>query len=229
MGAMSFRRLTRGASVNLVTPPVRRGYHLAVSTSDGPAAPGHLTQLLHQWHAGDAASLDQLVSDVYPDLHVMASRYMRGGRGNTIQATMLVHDLYVRLLKQERAHFPNRRAFFGFASGAMRHILIDHIRQGQADKRGGPERVRVPLSEDLQLVNASPAFLLDLDRALDELAAFDPRKAELVQLCVFLGCGRAEAAELLDISLATAKRDFRMARVWLSQRLRLDGSDAPES
>ncbi|MFN7978616.1 MAG: ECF-type sigma factor [Vicinamibacterales bacterium] len=196
--------------------------------SDGSTAPGHLTQLLQQWHAGDPGSLDRLVSDVYPELHAMASRYMRGGRGSTIQATMLVHDLYVRLLKQERANFPNRRAFFGFASGAMRHILIDHIRGQKADKRGA-DRVRVPLTEELQLVDASPAFLLDLDRALDELAAFDARKAELVQLCVFLGCGRAEAAELLDISLATAKRDFRLARAWLSRRLRIDGIDADEA
>ena len=103
---------------------------------DVPAPPGHLTQLLQRWQAGDAGSLDQLVTDVYPELRSMASRYMRGGRGSTIQATMLVHDLYVRLLKQERANFPNRRAFFGFASGVMRHILIDHIRQGQAEKRG---------------------------------------------------------------------------------------------
>ncbi len=183
--------------------------------------PGHLTQLLQRWHAGESGSLDQLVSDVYPELHAMASRYMRGGRGSTVQATMLVHDLYLRLLKQERANFPNRRAFFGFASGVMRHILIDHIRSARAEKRGAG-RQRVPLTEDLQLVDASPAFLLDLDAALDELAAFDPRKAELVQLCVFLGCGRSEAAELLDISLATAKRDFRLARVWLSQRLRLE-------
>lgn len=194
---------------------------------DAPIPPGHLTQLLQQWRAGETASLDQLVSDVYPELHAMASRYMRGGRGSTIQATMLVHDLYVRLLKQERANFPNRRAFFGFASGVMRHILIDHIRTAKAEKRGA-DRVRVPLTEELQLVDASPAFLLDLDRALDELAAFDPRKAELVQLCVFLGCGRSEAAELLDISLATAKRDFRVARAWLSRRLRIDdgGGDA---
>jgi RNA polymerase sigma factor (TIGR02999 family) len=192
---------------------------------DVPASPGHLTQLLQRWNAGEPGSLDELVTDVYPELRSMASRYMRGGRGSTVQATMLVHDLYVRLLKQERANFPNRRAFFGFASGVMRHILIDHIREGKAEKRGA-DRLHVPLTEELQLVDASPAFLLDLDDAMNELAAFDPRKAELVQLCVFLGCGRAEAAELLDISLATAKRDFRLARVWLSQRLRLEAGDA---
>ncbi len=186
--------------------------------------PGHLTQLLRGWHDGEAGSLDRLVSDVYPDLHAMASRYMRGGRGTTIQATMLVHDLYLRLLRQERANFPNRRAFFAFASGAMRHILIDHIRTGQAVKRGDG-RQRVPLTEDLQFVDATPAFLLDLDRALTELSAFDPRKAELVQLCGFLGCSRTEAGELLDISAATAKREFRLARVWLSHRLQLDAAE----
>lgn len=185
------------------------------------AAPpdGHITQLLQSWSQGDGAALDQLINDVYPELRAMASRYLSGGRSGTIQATVLVHDLYLRLLKQHQANFPNRRAFFGFAAGAMRHILIDHIRTGRAGKRGAG-RVRVPLTDDLQLTDPTIDDLLDLDRALDELAAVDPRKAELVQLCAYLGCGRAEAAELLDISLATAKRDFRFARVWLAQRLR---------
>lgn len=183
--------------------------------------PGHLTQLLDRWGRGDAAAFDQLIADVYPELRAMASRYLSAGRSGTLQATVLVHDLYLRLLRQQRASFPNRRAFFGFAAGAMRHILIDHIRSAQAEKRGA-RRTRVPLTDDLQLVDPSEADLLDLDRALDELAAFDARKAELVQLCAFLGCGRAEAAELLDVSLATAKRDFRLARAWLSQRMQLD-------
>jgi RNA polymerase sigma factor (TIGR02999 family) len=191
--------------------------------SDSPS--GHLTQLLQHWTQGDQGALDRLVAEVYPELRVMAARYMRGGRSGTIQATMLVHDLYLRMLKQERAHFPNRRAFFGFASGAMRHILIDHVRTGQAKKRGD-RRQRVPLTEDLQLSDPTDTDLLDLHAALDELATFDPRKAELVQLCAFLGCGRNEAAELLDISLATAKRDFRMARVWLAQRMGMASADA---
>lgn len=194
-----------------------------MSTAPSP----QLTQILHSWSQGDPAALDQLVAEVYPELRAMAARFVGGSRVGTIQATMLVHDLYVRLLKQQHAHFPNRRAFFGFASSAMRHILIDHIRSSQADKRGA-RRARVPLTEDLQLVEATDADLLDLHDALDELAVVDPRKAELVQLCAFLGCGRAEAAELLDISLATAKRDFRMARAWLARRLQIDADDARE-
>jgi RNA polymerase sigma factor (TIGR02999 family) len=181
----------------------------------------HLTAILQSWSQGDEAALDQLVAEAYPELRAMASRYMAGSRAGTLQATMLVHDLYLRLLKGQRAHFPNRRAFFGFASSTMRHILIDHVRSRHADKRGA-RRVRVPLTEDLQLVAATDADLLDIHAALDELAALDPRKAELVQLCAFLGCGRAEAAELLDISLATAKREFRVARAWLAGRLHVD-------
>jgi RNA polymerase sigma factor (TIGR02999 family) len=183
--------------------------------------PGDLTILLRKWRHGDAAALDRLVPEVYPELHAMAARFLGGDRRGTIQATMLVHDLYLRLLRQQRASFPNRRAFFGFAAGAMRHILIDHIRARESEKRGA-RRTRVPLTDDLQLVDPTNADLLDLDRALDQLAAFDSRKAELVELCAFLGCGRAEAADLLGISLATAKRDFRMARAWLAQRLQHD-------
>lgn len=186
-----------------------------------PPAPSEITQILRAWSQGEAAALDRLINEVYPELRSMAQRYVAGGCSGTMQATMLVHDLYIRLLKQRDVHFPNRRAFFGFASGAMRHILIDQIRARQAEKRGA-RRARVPLTEDLQLVDPSDAELLDLHTALDELATFDPRKAEIVQLCAFLGCGRAEAAELLDISPATAKRDFRFARAWLAQRLHVE-------
>jgi RNA polymerase sigma factor (TIGR02999 family) len=183
--------------------------------------PGDLTLLLQKWSGGDAAALDHLVPEVYAELHGMARRFLSRERPGTIQATTLVHDLYLRLLRQERANFPNRRAFFGFAAGAMRHILIDHIRARQSEKRGA-KRARVPLSDDLQFVDPSNEDILDLDRALCELATFDRRKADLVELCAFLGCGRGEAADLLGISLATAKRDFRIARAWLSQRLRRD-------
>ena len=189
-----------------------------------PTPSPQLTQILQSWSQGNAEALEQLLVEVYPELRAMASRYMAGSRAMTIQATMLVHDLYLRLARQQHAHFPNRRAFFAFASGAMRHILVDHIRGRQAEKRGA-RMARVPLTEDLQLVDASDGTLLDLHTALDELAAIDARKAELVQLCAFLGCGRAEAAELLDISLTTAKREFRVARAWLARRLQIDGAE----
>jgi RNA polymerase sigma factor (TIGR02999 family) len=179
---------------------------------------GNLTQLLHRWGEGDQAAFDRLVQEVYPELHAMASRYLSRERPGTIQATVLVHDLYLRLLKQEKASFDNRRAFFGFAAGVMRHILIDRARARRSEKRGA-DRVHVPLHDDLPSIDASSEGLLDLDDALKELAAMDPRKAELLQLSVFLGCGRAEAAELLGISERTAIRDLRLARAWLARRL----------
>ncbi|MCC7125160.1 MAG: sigma-70 family RNA polymerase sigma factor [Acidobacteria bacterium] len=183
---------------------------------------GDVTQLLHRWSQGDAAALERLIPEVYPELRMMAARYMGRERTDSIQATVLVHDLYLRLLRQERANFVNRRAFFGFAAAAMRHLLIDHVRARHSAKRGA-RRTRVPLTEDLQFTDASADDLLDLDQALTELAAFDARKAELVQLCAFLGCGRAEAAALLGISLATAKRDLRVARAWLAKRIGREG------
>lgn len=186
-----------------------------------PPSP-EITQVLRAWSQGDADALDRLMTDVYPELRSMARRYVANECSGTVQATALVHDLYLRLLKLQPGEFPNRRAFFGFAAGAMRHILIDQVRARHADKRGA-RRARVPLTEDLQLVDPSDAELLDLHIALDELAQLDPRKAEIVQLCAFLGCGRVEAAELLDISPTTAKRDLRFARAWLTERL---GADA---
>lgn len=137
--------------------------------------PENLTILLNRWGQGDAAAFDHLIQQVHPDLRQMASRYLSRERPGTIQATALVHDLYLRLLKQEKANFETRRAFF--------------------------------------------------DQALSELAALDPRKAELVQLSAFLGCGRSEAAELLGVSERTVSRDLRLARAWLARRLG-KGSDA---
>jgi RNA polymerase sigma factor (TIGR02999 family) len=182
------------------------------------APPGDLTRLLQRWGGGDPAALDRLLPEVYPELHVMATRYLSHERPGTIQATALVHDLYLRLLKQEKSNFENRRAFFAFSASVMRNILVDNVRARQSQKRGGDE-VRVPLNDDLPFVDARGADVIDLHDALGELAAVDPRKAELVELCAFLGCSQAEAAELLGISVRTAKRDFRMARAWLSHRL----------
>jgi RNA polymerase sigma factor (TIGR02999 family) len=177
-----------------------------------------LTRLLQRWTGGDAVALDELVAGVYPDLRAMASRFLSRERAGTLQATALVHDLYLKLLKQQPGHFENRRAFFAFAAGVMRHILVDQVRARRSQKRGS-DRERVPLSDDLSFVDADSEELLDMATALDELRALDPRKAELVELCAFLGCSRAEAADLLGVSLPTVKRDFRIARAWLAERL----------
>ena len=185
-----------------------------------------LTLLLGQWSGGDQTALDALVDDVYPELHAIASRLMRRERQVTLHATALVHDLFLRLLKRPGGPFEDRRAFFGFAAGVMRHILVDHVRVRRAQKRGGGADP-VPLNEQLSFVDADSEELLDLTAAIDELKQMDPRKAELVELCAFLGCTQAEAADVLGISVRTAKRDFRVARAWLAVRLRRQDAAAP--
>lgn len=179
----------------------------------------NLTHLLARWSGGDVIAFEQLVDGVYPELHAVAARVMSGGGTSTLHATALVHDLFLKLLKQPPGHFENRRAFFGFAAGVMRHIMIDHVRARRSQKRGS-DHEPVALSDDLPFVNPDGEGLLDLTAAIDELRDMDPRKAELVELCAFLGCTRPEAADILGISLATAKRDFRIARAWLATRLR---------
>lgn len=178
-----------------------------------------LTHLLGRWSDGDPGALEPLVDGVYPELHAIASRIMSRERQGTLHATSLVHDLFLQLLKRPGGRFENRRAFFGFAAGVMRHILVDHVRARRSQKRGaGAERVL--LNDDLSFVDAGSEELLDLTAAIDELKDMDPRKAELVELCAFLGCTQAEAADVLGVSVSTAKRDFRVARAWLATRLR---------
>ena len=179
----------------------------------------NLTHLLERWSGGDAAVFEALADGVYPELHAMASRLMSRERPGTLHATALVHDLFLKLLRQTPGRFENRRAFFGFAAGVMRHILVDHARARRTQKRGaGPERVE--LHDHLLFVHADSEELLDLTAAIDELREMDPRKAELVELCAFLGCTQGEAADVLGVSVRTAKRDFRIARAWLAARLR---------
>lgn len=186
-----------------------------------------LTRLLRRWTGGDAVALDELVTGVYPDLRAMASRFLSRERTGTMQATALVHDLYLKLLKQQPGHFENRRAFFAFAAGVMRHILVDQVRMRRSQKRGA-DRERVPLSDELSFVDADSEELIDLATAIDELRSVDGRKAELIELCAFLGCSRGEAADLLGVSLPTVKRDFRVARAWLANRLgRHDTTNQP--
>jgi RNA polymerase sigma factor (TIGR02999 family) len=189
----------------------------------------NLTQLLGRWSGGDPVAMEALVNGVYPELHTMASQFMSRERPGTLHATALVHDLFLKLLRHPPGRFENRRAFFGFAAGVMRHILVDHVRARRAQKRGS-DGARIALSDDLSFVDAQSEELLDLTAAIDELREVDPRKADLVELCAFLGCTRSEAADVLGVSLPTAKRDFRLARAWLATRLgRPDPPSLPES
>jgi RNA polymerase sigma factor (TIGR02999 family) len=187
--------------------------------------PGDITTLLARWRDGRPGAFDDVIVATYPRLRSLAESFLRReSSGHTIQATGLVHEIYLLLLRQRKVEFEDRRHFYATAAGLMRGILRDWARGKSAQKRGG-EAVRVPLSEDLSWVDADSPEFLDLDIALTELERLDERKAHLIELKTFLGCSTEEAAEQLGISKATADRDLRLAKAWLYQRLR--GTAAP--
>jgi RNA polymerase sigma-70 factor (ECF subfamily) len=183
----------------------------------GKAPPaGAVTLLLQSWSAGDLRAREELMPVVYGELRRRAAGYLRRERsGHTLRPTDLVHEAYLKLCAQN-AGFENREQFFGVASRLMRRILVDHARARAAAKRGGG--LRVTLSAE---PSAPPphADLLELDTALEELAAHDERQARLVELRFFGGLTIEEASHVLGISPATAKREWAHAKAWLFARL----------
>jgi RNA polymerase sigma factor (TIGR02999 family) len=185
-------------------------------------AKGDITLLLAKWRDGEPSAFEQLMPLVYPHLREVAAAYIRRERNpDLLQATALVHELYLKLLNQKKAAWEDRRHFYTFAAKAMRMILIDHARSNQALIRGGAYQ-RVPLSDDLPWVNIGSPELLDLNRALDELSALDAYKVQLVELRYFLGCTAEETADLMEVSKATVDRDLKFIKSWLYRRIHPD-------
>lgn len=184
---------------------------------------GDVTILLEQWRSGDAAAFDRLAPAVYDHLHKVASGYLLRERpGHTLQATGLVHELFLRLLQSQSVAYRDRAHFFTFAAKVMRRILVDYSRRTKSQKRGdGYERI--PLSEALAWVDAGSADILDLDAALDELAGLDELKVRILELRYFLGATSEETAALLAVSKATVDRASRFGITWLHQRLTQSG------
>jgi len=184
---------------------------------------GEITVLLGKWKEGESSAFEQLMPLVYPHLREVAAAYVRRERNpDVLQATSLVNELYLRLLNQKQAAWDDRRHFYTFAAKVMRMILIDHARGNQAQIRGGGLQ-RVPLNEDLAWINIGSPELLDLNRALESLAAIDPYKVQLVELRFFLGCTSEETASLMGVSKATVDRDLKFIKSWLYRRLHPDG------
>ncbi len=180
---------------------------------------GEITGLLLRWRDGDPQAFEALMPLVYPHLRQVAAAYIRRERNpGLLQATVLVHELYLRLLQQNRAVLHDRGHFFTFAAKVMRLILIDHAREMQAQRRGGGLQ-HVPLSNDLPWVDVGSVEILELNQALDELNGIDPYRVQLVELRYFLGCTAEEAASLLGKSKATVDRDLKFVRTWLYRRL----------
>jgi len=185
-----------------------------------------ITAILGQWGQGDATALDRLTPLVYPQLRLIAASYLRReNRGHTLQATGLVHEIFLKLIGRRKPLFENRAHFFALAAKLMRMALIDHARGVCADKRGGG-RVAVPLHEEMPWVDAAGPGVLDLDLALDELAALDAEQSSMIELRFILGCSVEETAEALGVSKSAVDRKVRLARGWLYQRL--NRSDVPD-
>ncbi len=183
-----------------------------------PNAP-EITALLNEWRRGNRASGDKLIAIVYPELRRIAGLYVRRKSPNqTLQPTALVHELYVRLLAANPVEWQDRIHFFAVAAQQMRRILIDDVRAARASKRGGGLS-RVTLTDVVQEIGPKGEDVLALDEALTRLAERDPRAARVVELRFFGGLQEREAAEVLNISVATLKRDWEFARAWLSAQL----------
>jgi RNA polymerase sigma factor (TIGR02999 family) len=186
---------------------------------------GEVTQLLERWHAGDQAAFDALVPVVYKDLRALARSMMQRERSDhTLQPTALLNEAYLRLARQQKVAWTDRAHLFAFAARLMRNILTDHARARMATRRGGRSQIRLELTEDLAWIGSSSPEILDLHRALERLELLDARKARIVELRYFLAMTTPEAAEALNLSIATAERDLQFARAWLFRELRGDDS-----
>jgi RNA polymerase sigma factor (TIGR02999 family) len=182
-------------------------------------AEGEITVLLGKWKDGEPSAFEQLMPLVYPHLRQVAAAYVRRERNpDVLQATSLVNELYLRLLKQRQAVGEDRSHFYAFAAKVMRLILIDHARGNQAQSRGGAMQ-RVPLSDDLAWIDLGSPEMLDLNNALEELANIDAYKVKLIEIRYFLGCTTEETAELVGKSKATVDRDLKFVKSWLYKRI----------
>ncbi|MET0213852.1 MAG: sigma-70 family RNA polymerase sigma factor [Vicinamibacterales bacterium] len=178
-----------------------------------------VTGLLLSWRQGDAAALDRLIPLVYDELRRVARRHLqREPPGHTLQATALVHDVYLRLVDVERLTLNSRTHFFAVAAKLMRQILVDHARRQHADKRGGGATM-MTLDEVSPAAQPVSVDVLAVDQALAALASIDARQSHVVELRFFAGLNIDEAAEALGMSPATVEREWALAKAWLFRRL----------
>ncbi len=183
------------------------------------------TQILNAAAVGDKAAKDRLLQMVYDDLRRLAAARMRQERaGHTLQATALVHEVYVKLLADGAVPWESRRHFYAAAGEAMRRILVDWARRRKRLKRGGGGE-RAPLDTDVPEVRRSldPADVLAIDEALTKLKAMDGRMCEIVQMRVFAGMTISETARALGLTSRTINREWAVARAWLARELDKEG------
>jgi RNA polymerase sigma factor (TIGR02999 family) len=183
------------------------------------AGPGEITQLLGRWEQGEPGALESLAPLVYDQLRAIAEAYLRHERpGHTLQATAVVNEVFMDLLRVRRLAIHDRAHFFAFAAQLTRRVLIDSARKAKAEKRG-LGWARIPLDAELAWLSNESAECLDLSAALNELAEFDPAKTRAIELHFFLGCTVEETADVLQVSKSTVERSVRFSLAWLHKRL----------
>lgn len=182
---------------------------------------GRITKLLRAVSEGNPAAMDKLAPVVYDELRRQAHLFLRKERKNhTLQTTALVHEAYLRLIEQKSVDWQNRAHFFGISATMMRRILVNYAKNRNRLKRGGVNE-DLPLEDAMQVATKDREIdLMALDRSLDELAILDEQQARIVELRYFSGLTIKETAEVLNISPATVKRDWKMAKTWLRVELR---------
>jgi len=205
-----------------------RGYRGMDCASDGSAyriiaalAPEKpITLLLEEFAGGDKQAMNRLVALLYPELRRLARAYLQAERfGHTLQATALVHEAYVRLVRQDLTDYRNRAHFLGVAAHVMRQVLIDHARIRNARKRGR-DAMHAPLEEAMAVAAERPAAILAVDDALSELQRKDNLKARLVEMRFFGGMTAEESAEALDMPAEKVRQHLRIGQAWLRQKLK---------
>jgi RNA polymerase sigma factor (TIGR02999 family) len=174
-----------------------------------------VTELLREWSAGHAEARDRLMRVVYEPLRAIAERHFGRERGgHTLQPTALVHELYMKFADQRHVAFRDRVHFYAVAAHVMRRILVDHARRKQSDKRGGGAAV-LTLDAALEVCAEQDFDLVELDAAMEHLAAIFPQQAQIVELRFYGGLTLDETAEALRMSASTVSREWAMARAWL--------------
>lgn len=189
--------------------------------------PRKVTEVLERMAGGSPEAVGELFEMVYPELRLIARRQMRNERkGHTIQATELVHEVFLKLVGQTQCHWKGRAHFLAISAKAMRRVLVDHARARGRQKRGGSWQ-RVPMEEALTIgADTAIPVLLALDDAMNELAIREPQKARLVEMRFFGGLTFEECAAVLEISATTAARHWEYSQAWLYRHMKREESGA---
>jgi RNA polymerase sigma-70 factor (ECF subfamily) len=187
-----------------------------------PGQPQTPTELLLAWQEGQESAFAKLVPLVQQELQRIARRHMKREQpGQTLQATALVNEAYMRLMDLKRMRWEHRAHFFAMSARIMRRVLVDRARARKNQKRGGAFQ-KVTLGAAIEVSNEPGRDLVALDDALQALAQIDPRKAQVIELRFFGGLSVEETAEALEVSPDTVMRDWRIAKLWLFRELRKD-------